>query len=70
MPQSLTCLVVGATAKPQLHAWIVMGAVEGLGQQNDKLSQGLSTWKGWLPPEGFVTPKEGCIGLVLLVPLL
>jgi len=46
-----------------------MAATEGPDHQNDKLSQGLSTWKGWLLLEGFVAPEEGQIGLVLLVPL-
>lgn len=60
---------MGATGRPQSHAWISMGVVEGPDHKNDKLFHGLSTWKGWYHPGGSVALEEGQIGLVFSVPI-
>ena len=46
-----------------------MGETRGLDKKNDKLSQGLGTWKGWYSLEGSVASEKGKIGFVLLIPL-
>ena len=58
-----------ATRGFQSHGWFFISATGALDQSNNNFSQGLSTWKGWLAPEGHVAFEEGQIGIVLSFPL-